>query len=156
MKALVPIKIFNIDISTFDGDDENQQNIIETEFNDDEVGNGAYRSILSLLDIYILNEGEAVLNPSHQYSICLYIEKESYNSLSTVSAKFSHELEQLKEGYKASDGTIWPIELFFSGDWKFVALILGINAATSNYFCLYCNCHKDECHNMDKVWLNLK
>ncbi|PKK77956.1 hypothetical protein RhiirC2_706182 [Rhizophagus irregularis] len=105
----------------------------------------------------ILNEGEAVLNPSHQYSICLYIEKESYNSLSTVSAKFLHELKQLlKEGYRASDGTIWPIELFFSGDWKFVALILGINAAMSNYFCLYCNCHKDERHNMDKVWLNSK
>ncbi|EXX56922.1 hypothetical protein RirG_211730 [Rhizophagus irregularis DAOM 197198w] len=68
-----------------------------------------------MLIMCILNEGEAVLNPSHQYSICLlYIEKESYNSLSTVSAKFSHELEQLlKEGYRASDGTIWPIELFF-------------------------------------------
>ncbi|CAB5335542.1 unnamed protein product [Rhizophagus irregularis] len=37
MKALVPIKTFNIDSSTFDGDDdENQQNIIETEFDDDE------------------------------------------------------------------------------------------------------------------------
>ncbi|PKC13608.1 hypothetical protein RhiirA5_410390 [Rhizophagus irregularis] len=87
-----------------------------------------------MLIMCILNEGEAVLNPSHQYSICLYIEKESYNSLSTVSAKFLHELKQLLK--EASDGTIWPIELFFSGDWKFVALILGINAAMSNYFCL--------------------
>ncbi|RGB33112.1 hypothetical protein C1646_762124 [Rhizophagus diaphanus] len=53
------------------------QNIIETKFNDDEVGNGAYRSILSLLDIVvsiliksespILKVSEAVLNPSHQY-----------------------------------------------------------------------------------------
>ena len=86
------------------------------------------------------------------YSICLYIGKESYDSLSIVSAKFSHELEQLKiNGYKDSNNTIWPIELFFSGDWKFVALVLGINAATSNYFCLYCNCHKDERHNMDQV-----
>jgi hypothetical protein len=76
--------------------------------------------------------------------------------LSIVLAKFSHELKQLKNGYKASDNTIWLIELFFSGDWKFVALVLGINAATSNYFCLYCNCHKDERYNMDKMWLNSK
>ena len=87
----------------------------------------------------------------------MYIGKESYDSLSTVSAKFSHELEQLKtNGYKAPNDIIWPVELFFSGDWKFVALVLGINAATSNYFCLYCNCHKDERHNMDQVWLNSK
>jgi len=90
------------------------------------------------------------------YSICLYIGKESYNSLSTVSAKFSYELEQLKNGYRDPSGTVWLIELFFSGDWKFVALVLVLNAATSNYFCLYCNCHKDERYNMDKVWLNSK
>jgi len=108
MKALVPIKTFNIDSSIFDDDNENQQDIIEAEFDNNEVGNGAYRSIISLLDILvpilsksnspilkigdkiniklsgdgrnvgrkqkhvmltmcILNEGEAVLNPSHQY-----------------------------------------------------------------------------------------
>src|SRR5439155_9958213 len=83
------------------------------------------------------------------YSICLYIGKESYDSLSTVSTKFSYELEQLKtNGYKDSNNTIWPVELFFSGDWKFVALVLGINATTSNYFCLYCNFHKNERYNM--------
>ncbi|PKK55871.1 hypothetical protein RhiirC2_801290 [Rhizophagus irregularis] len=86
-----------------------------------------------------------VLNPTHQYSICLNIGKEFYDSLSTVSAIFSQELEQLKtNGYKASNNTIWPVEFFFSGDWKFVALALGINAPTSNYFCLYCDCHKDQ------------
>ena len=91
------------------------------------------------------------------YSICLYIGKESYDSLSTISAKFSHELEQLKiNGYKDSNNTIWPVELFFSGDWKFLALVMGINAATSNYFCLYCDCHKNERYDMDKVWLNSK
>jgi hypothetical protein len=79
------------------------------------------------------------------YSICLYIGKKSYDSLCTVSAKFSQELEQLKiQGYKALNDTIWLVELFFSEDWKFVALALGVNVPTSNYFCLYCNCHKDQ------------
>ncbi|GBC26306.2 ribonuclease H-like domain-containing protein [Rhizophagus irregularis DAOM 181602=DAOM 197198] len=67
-----------------------------------------------MLTMCIINEGEMVLNPTHQYSICLYIGKESYDSLSTVSAIFSQELEQLKtNGYKASNNTIWPVEFFF-------------------------------------------
>jgi hypothetical protein len=111
MKTLVPIKTFNIHNAATNDDnngDENQQNISDVEFDDEEVGNGAYRSIISLLDIIvpilttstppilkvgdkinirlsgdgrnvgrkqkhvmltmcILNEGEAVLNPTHQY-----------------------------------------------------------------------------------------
>ncbi|POG78942.1 hypothetical protein GLOIN_2v1766279, partial [Rhizophagus irregularis DAOM 181602=DAOM 197198] len=158
MKILVPIKSFNICSTAINNyGDDSQQNISEVEFDDEEVGNGAYRSITSLLDIIvpilatstspvlkignkinirisgdgrnvgrkqkhviltmcILNEGEMVLNPTHQYSICLYIGKESYDSLSTVSAIFLQELEQLKtNGYKASNNTIWPVEFFFSG-----------------------------------------
>ena len=111
MKILVPIKSFNICSAAINNDnygDESQQNTSEVEFDDEEVGNGAYRSIISLLDIIvpilttstspvlkigdkinirisgdgrnvgrkqkhvmltmcILNEGEMVLNPTHQY-----------------------------------------------------------------------------------------
>ncbi|GET03367.1 hypothetical protein GLOIN_2v1766279 [Rhizophagus clarus] len=169
MNILIPIKLFNIHSINFNNvDNENQQNIDGIEFNDDDVDkiniklSGDGRNVGRkqkhvMLTMCILNEEEAVLSPAHQYSICLYLGKESYDSLSTVSAKFSYELEQLKTNrYKDSNNTIWPVELFFLGDWKFVALILGINTATSNYFCLYCNCHKDKRYNMDKVWLNSK
>src|SRR5438045_2032519 len=108
IKALIPIKLFNIHSIIDVNDNENQQNINGIKFNDDDVGNGAYRSIISLLDIIvpilttstppvlkvgdkiniklsgdgrnvgrkqkhvmltmcILNEGEMVLNPTHQY-----------------------------------------------------------------------------------------
>jgi hypothetical protein len=111
MKVLLPIKSFNTHSITINDDnngDESQQDISEVEFDEEEVGNGAYRSIISLLDIIvpmlttstppilkdgdrinirlsgdgrnvgrkqkhvmltmcILNEGEAVLNPNHQY-----------------------------------------------------------------------------------------
>ena len=111
MKVLIPIKLFdihNMNLDNDDDNDENQQDISDIEFNDDNVGDGAYRSIISLLDIIvpilttstppvlkvgdkiniklsgngrnvgrkqkhvmltmcILNEGEAVLNPAHQY-----------------------------------------------------------------------------------------
>ena len=56
MKDLVPIKLFEIHNNNPPDDDNNnedQQNINEIELNDDDVGNGAYRSIISLLDIIV-------------------------------------------------------------------------------------------------------
>lgn len=90
-------------------------------------------------------------------SICLYIGHESYHYLHQVNKKFIHELNILKtHGFKDKSDFVWPVELYFSGDWKFLALVLGINAPTSNYFCLYCDCYKDERYDMDKVWNNAK
>ena len=73
----------------------------------------------------------------------MYIGKEKYEYLSLAVSQIINELDEIKDGFKDRDDVIWPVELFFSGDWKFVAIVLGINATTSNYFCLYCNCHKD-------------
>jgi hypothetical protein len=64
-------------------------------------------------------------------------------------------MNHLKEsGFLDEDGENWPIELFFSGDWKIMALLLGANAANSNYFCLYCECHKKYCGDLSLIWLN--
>jgi hypothetical protein len=48
----------------------------------------------------------------------------------------------------------WKVEFWFTGDWKYMALVLGINGPTSNYFCLWCGCHKNERWDMNKSWLN--
>lgn len=55
MKARIPIKLFKIQSNNLDNDNnnENQQDISGIELNDDDVGNGAYRSIISLLDIIV-------------------------------------------------------------------------------------------------------
>ena len=56
MKVLLPIKSFNTYSVTINDDnngDESQQDISEVEFEEEEVGNGAYRSIISLLDIIV-------------------------------------------------------------------------------------------------------
>jgi hypothetical protein len=36
-----------------------------------------------------------------------------------------------------------------------MALVLGINGPTSNYFCLWCDCHKNERWDTDKTWSNI-
>ncbi|CAG8675870.1 8570_t:CDS:2, partial [Paraglomus brasilianum] len=49
-----------------------------------------------LMTMCVLNEGEAVLTPNKQYTICLYIGKESYQSLQTVAKLFTSELNELQ------------------------------------------------------------
>ncbi len=85
-------------------------------------------------------------------SILLYIGKEKYEYLSLAVSQIINELDEIKDGFKDHDDVIWPVELFFSGDWKFMALVMGIKAANSNFFCLYCECPKELRSDMNRSW----
>jgi len=87
------------------------------------------------------------------FSICLYIGKEKYETLDKVGKIFALQLANLKEnGIIDNDGVHWPVELYFSGDWKFTYIIMGLNAPNSTYFCLFCECDAKSRHNMDLSW----
>jgi len=47
---------------------------------------------------------------------------------------------------------LWNFELFFSSDWKFLAICLGFNAANSNYFCPWCKIAKNQRENGQIEW----
>ncbi|CAG8760946.1 24299_t:CDS:2, partial [Cetraspora pellucida] len=44
------------------------------------------------------------------------------------------------------------IKLYFSSDWKFMAIMLGFNAPNATYFCPWCLCTKKEIGNKDKMY----
>ena len=70
-----------------------------------------------------------------------------------VGKIFALELADLKEnGIIDDDDICWPVEFFFSGDWKFTYIIMGLNAPNSEYFCLFCECDIKSRHNMDLSW----
>ena len=50
------------------------------------------------------------------------------------------------------NNTLWNFELFFSSDWKFLAICLGFNAANSNYFCPQCEIAKNQRGNGQIEW----
>ncbi|RGB27558.1 hypothetical protein C1646_768948 [Rhizophagus diaphanus] len=89
---------------------------------------------------------------NEKLSILLYIGKEKYEYLSLAVSQIINELDEIKDGFKDCDDVIWTVELFFSGDWKFMALVMGIKAANSNFFCLYCEYSKELCSNMNHSW----
>ncbi|CAJ0823681.1 16913_t:CDS:10 [Entrophospora sp. SA101] len=119
---------------------------------DVEVGNGVFRSISTLLKVLIpfwksgekpvITVGDTlrneVLKPEHQFSICLYIGKEKYETLATVCKIFDSQITSLKaHGIIDNDNIHWPVEFYFSDDWKFTSIIMSLNAPNSTYFCLY-------------------
>ncbi|RIA82477.1 hypothetical protein C1645_835303 [Glomus cerebriforme] len=71
--------------------------------------------------------------------------KEKYETLAKVGHLFKYQLQDLQEnGIHDNNGVHWPVELFFSGDWKFMYNIMGLNAPNSKYFCLYCDCEASQ------------
>ncbi|GET55161.1 hypothetical protein GLOIN_2v1824261 [Rhizophagus irregularis DAOM 181602=DAOM 197198] len=70
-----------------------------------------------MITFCLLNEKDNVLKPDHQYSICLYIGKEKYETLDKVGKIFAVQLADLKEsGIIDGDGVHWPIKFYFSVD----------------------------------------
>jgi len=85
----------------------------------------------------------------------LYAGYEKYEVLTNIGHIFKDELSDLKNnGFFDSNGVCWPVELFFCGDWKFMYIIMGLNAPNANYFCLYCNCDIESRWDMDQIWKN--
>ena len=50
------------------------------------------------------------------------------------------------------DGKVYQVTWFLGGDWKFLALVCGLDSATSNYACIWCKCPKGERSDMTLKW----
>ncbi|PKY55728.1 hypothetical protein RhiirA4_505150 [Rhizophagus irregularis] len=142
----IPIRIINLnkEVNQLDDDDEHQSNPDGIIVDEQEIGNGVYRSIRNLLQIFIpiWNESNPpILQPGDTINLKLGGDgKEKYETLAKVGNLFKYQLQDLQENGISVDGVHWPIELYFSGDWKFMYNIMGLNAPNAKYFCLYCDC----------------
>ncbi|RHZ88040.1 hypothetical protein Glove_26g269 [Diversispora epigaea] len=142
--------------------DENEEVFI----NSDQIGNGSVRSLIGLLITLIsdLTEGN---NPILQNNdiikiklsgdgrqigrICLYPGTENHELLTIAHKQIIEELTILyNNGFKDNNNIHWKVEFWFTADWKYMALILEINGPTLNYFCLWCECHKNERWDINK------
>ena len=76
--------------------------------------------------------------------------KETFESLSTSLWNIIDEASALDK--ININGVTFEIELFLGGDWKFLAVIYGLDFATSRYSCIWCKCPKEERWDMSKEW----
>jgi hypothetical protein len=72
--------------------------------------------------------------------------------LAKVGHLFKLQLLDLQENGIYVNGVHWPIEFFFSSDWKFMYNVMGLNAPNSRYFCLYCDCESNIRWDMNLKW----
>src|SRR4051812_28859694 len=91
----------------------------------------------------ILNDKNNHYKPEKCYTLILYPKIKNYNILQKALAPLIRDLTILKEqGLLDKQGNSWNFEFYFSSDWKFLAICLGLNAANSEYFCPWCFCSK--------------
>ncbi|RIB29089.1 hypothetical protein C2G38_2156340 [Gigaspora rosea] len=106
-----------------------------------------------MITFVILDDILNIHKADFYYTLILYPGVENYEILKKVIDSLIVELNNLMTNRLVdSNGIKWSIELCFSSNWKFMAIILGINAPNSNYFCPWCLCTKKDIGNKDNVY----
>ncbi|GES82320.1 hypothetical protein GLOIN_2v1775051 [Rhizophagus clarus] len=105
-----------------------------------------------MITMTLLNDLDGLQKPDNHYTLVLYPGAETYESLKNALTPLISDLCILKErGFKQTDGSHWPVELYFSSDWKFLATCLGMKAANAVHFCLWYDCSKNDINTTSKT-----
>ena len=82
---------------------------------------------------FIIDE-ESATSPSGNHAIALINTNEDYDN----------EIKILQS--ITIDGITFTVDFFLGADWKFLAQIIGLQAATAKYFCIWCKCPAADRH----------
>ncbi|KAL9970448.1 hypothetical protein ACROYT_G022824 [Oculina patagonica] len=86
----------------------------------------------------ILDEGAKAMAADGNHLVAIIKVTENYDKLAIALADIRKDVESLKH---VSVGTeCFAIEWFLGGDWKFLACICGLGAATAIHPCIWCKC----------------
>ena len=98
----------------------------------------------------ILEEDNLALSVRGNHSIAILRVSEDYDDLLQSLQDIISEAKDL-ETVTINDIS-YQIQLFLGGDWKFLAIICGLESATSQHACIWCKCSKTERCNMELEW----
>ena len=100
------------------------------------------------LTFTVLNEGKTAETAKGNYTCRLFdITKEDYQTMCTCLEQIKDQINELTE--LDIDGIKYQIEKYIGGDLKILAIIYGINQATSNCPCIWCVWDKRKLNNKD-------
>jgi len=106
-----------------------------------------------MITFAIMNDRKTIFLPDHHYCLVLYSGIEKYEYLQKALLPLINELDDInKNGFTDSIGQKWRIITYFSSDWKFLSICLGINNATANHFCPWCLCSKSDHSKLELEW----
>jgi len=105
-----------------------------------------------MITVALLDDSSKLFESNYHYTAILFPGTENYSTLKIAASDFIKELQELSNSGMMINNTLWNFELFFSSDWKFLAICLGFNAANSNYFCPWCMITKNQRGNGQVEW----
>ena len=98
----------------------------------------------------LLEEGNKAHSSDGNHILAVFKEPEKYESVKAALEDISGEVERLTS-VRVSDMD-FHIKYHLGGDWKFLAMVTGIDAASSEYACIRCKCKTSERFNTEKEW----
>lgn len=98
----------------------------------------------------ILDEGNKSMSADGNHLIAIIKETEDYDSLAQSMADIRKDVESFK--YVSVGTECFYVEWFLGGDWKFLACVCGLGAATSNHPCIWCRCELYHKYDGRKEW----
>ena len=102
----------------------------------------------------ILDGCENPNSPNGNHVIAMLNAQENYDHLSVAMKDIAEEINLIKS--ISIDGHEYNIKFHLGGDMKYLAICLGIEAATSTYACIWCKCPADERHDTSKSWSSVE
>ena len=90
----------------------------------------------------VLEESDKTGSFEGNHVLAVFKTPENYTHLKKALEDVIKDVERLKQ-IKVDD-EIFEVEYFLGGDWKFLASITGIDAASSTYACIWCKCSREE------------
>ncbi|GES94929.1 hypothetical protein GLOIN_2v1780831 [Rhizophagus clarus] len=97
-----------------------------------------------MITFMILNHKKHHHHANYHYTMVLYPGTENYNTLEFILNPFLNELWSLKKNGLEAIGILWNFKLYFSSNWKFLVICLGLNGLISNYFYSWCSYSKHQ------------
>ena len=99
---------------------------------------------------FTLLEEDQAGSAAGNHILAVFKQPESYSCLKLALADIIAEVKELEK--IQVDDTTFRITYYMGGDWKFLAMVTGIDSASSDYACIWCHCKKDERGDIQREW----
>ena len=98
----------------------------------------------------LLDEGQIAQSEQGNHLLAIFKIPEHYENMALGLNNLIEEMKHLK--CAEVDGCRFDIEYFLGGDWKFLAMCVGIDSAISEHACVWCKCPISDRCDINKSW----
>ena len=126
-----------------------QQKLLRVKLSGDGTNIGKHLHVMNIT-FTLLDEGSLAYSAEGNHALAIIKEQENYASLQNALEDISEEVGRLTT--IEVDEVTYSIQYYLGGDWKFLAIVTGIDSAKSEIACIWCKCGKAERHDMSKCW----